>query len=585
MVGRHHIKASVSPNFVHDSADSMTEKRKTDIMQNLEMDPNQYQHGISLDLLFTNKQIYDSFRSSIGSKNSGIEIIRVLNSNKIRANRTILEVKLSGIDQKMAMKCVDCEITMADNETTVVESIAQKEVQMFDELPDTIRGLFVEKYAHGRIWFGSTSYEVILMESLYPIDVDQACLKQDFKAAKTAQLLWISQAFNMLKMIHDAGYSHGDAHLGNILWTKGIGQGDMKFINLERMINLNQRGMDNAGKAVRKLGDVGFLLFRNNLIYQGINKAIVTIDVESLHTRLKTIQEKTPNNILFLDDTLPYTQKYTGYGTWNLAYSKSQWKSANETQFRKISENEFEAKLNAFVKGMTDMSYTEKVFYYLISEINKTHEESMSVTVNIDDNDLRIPVNPHQIEDPQTNRQSVVYGYQNASGPTSSSTTSTSKTSTTNSTTTTSRSQMNEFVDHQISYGGQFIYTPFDVPNSIPKERVFWSVFRRNYNSGRVLIIASDGKSAVELDTSKAYQMFLLMTPSNRVEDSQLRFSYGLTNNSLMLYRDDTSNQGGLILAGTILDSGNATYGRLSIINTTSSTSALRSRYAFSRYA
>jgi hypothetical protein len=404
MVGRQTMKVGIHEKFREDSLEQLKRKTPTDIYINLARGTLAYKHGIKLDLIFTDKTVYDKFRMrrdtpsqtddttdqvSSGRPEPDIKINKVLNIDFNRSNRTILEVKFKGFENTMVLKCVDFRLKDIVDKTT--ETLAQQEIKAYDALPNTIKHLFVEKYAHGRIWFDKTSYEVILMEQMFPVDLEQAFLQTEYKIGEIVQLKWMAKAFELLHEIHQAGYSHGDPHAGNILWTDGIGLGKMKFIDIERMFCLKLGDIDNETKAIRKLSDIGYLLFRNQLIYQGIINIDPEYDFEIncklLHARLRRIKSNLPRDTVFLDETLPYTNDFINAGVWSTAISKSMWEDSNPSQYKKMATDEFGRNLDIFISKMSDPAYLEKVFHYTIMEINRSELRSSG----IDEQDMNAP--------------------------------------------------------------------------------------------------------------------------------------------------------------------------------------------------
>jgi hypothetical protein len=402
MVGRYTLKVSLQNDFKSNSMGAIRNKNPTDVFIKLSRGNLAYTCGIKLDLIFTDRRIHDAFEAQYDNPNPSrtdqkpepdFQVNKVLNIDLGRANRTILEVKVKGVEKTMVLKCVDCKFKDAVDNS--VETIAQQEIKAFDSLPESLKGVFVEKYAHGRLWFDNSSYEVILMEQMYLTDMNQAFIQTEYKLGDIQQLKWMAQAFGLLQKVHKAGYSHGDPHAGNLLWTDGIGQGTMKFIDPERMLNLTRNGIENETKAIRKLSDVGYLLFRNQLIYQGIITEDPAhdfeISCEILHMRLKLIKSHLPESFVFLDDTLPYTNDFINSGIWSIANAKYMWEDGNPTQYQKLTTEEFGKNLDDFIANMSDPAYIEKVFHYIIMEINR----SVLKVVRIDDKDLDIPKVQH----------------------------------------------------------------------------------------------------------------------------------------------------------------------------------------------
>ena len=395
MVGRHTMRVTMDVDFRLNSRDAMQRKVPTPVYLVLERSSA----AIYLDLIFTDRSIHDKFQLLYDPNHPdtrpGITVNKVLNIDKARLNRTIFEVRINGIDKIMVLKCIDSKTKNIEDESVV--TVTQQEVKAFEALPDSLKGIFVEKYGHGRLWFGVFDHcEVVLMEKMCSTDMHQAFTQvkydRDNIDSVSEQLKWLAEAFGLLHKVHKAGFSHGDPHPANLLWTDGIGQGTMKFIDPERMLNLNVEGTDNETKAIRKLSDVGYLLFRNALTLLGLSPDL-HIECDTLHKRLKRIKSRLTESFVFLDDTLPYTDYYEFAGVVSIEGSKQQWRRNNPTQYEKMKTEDFGKNLDDFILNMSNPQYLQKVFHYIILEINRA---ALKFTT-IDDKDLDVPHYPGQV--------------------------------------------------------------------------------------------------------------------------------------------------------------------------------------------
>ena len=213
MSGRHIMEVHVNGNEFMQASTSVLmgipAENRTEIFQKLVRERGELRNGILLDLIFTDDNMYRTF-----SDKCEIKMIKAINLDKTRSERTIIEVVVEGIAQPMVLKCIECKIkptSMKENKRGI-ETIMQHEVSAFDSLPEGIKHVFVKKYAHGRLWFDKTSYEVVLMEKLCPSDLNLALTQHSFNQDTPDQYGWLAQAFGLLHTIHKAGYSHGDAN-------------------------------------------------------------------------------------------------------------------------------------------------------------------------------------------------------------------------------------------------------------------------------------------------------------------------------------------------------------------------------------
>ena len=153
-VGTRIMKATINVNsFIRESLHALRGENPTEIYKKLCKGTSNYRtFGIMVELIFTNQQSW----GKLGDKCS-IDIIKVLNLAKDRSERTILEVKIEGIDRPMVLKCVECEAS--EIRAGRVLTLAQREIIAYDALPTNLKEVFVVKYAHGRLWFDNSSYE------------------------------------------------------------------------------------------------------------------------------------------------------------------------------------------------------------------------------------------------------------------------------------------------------------------------------------------------------------------------------------------------------------------------------------------
>ena len=358
----------------------------TEIYQKLLKGNKGYKNfGIMVDLIFTNRQSWEK----LGQKSS-IEIIKVLNLAKDRSERTILEVKIEGIEKSMVLKCVECEAN--DISTGRVLTLAQKEIIAYDALPTHLRDIFVEKYAHGRLWFDNSSYEVILMEQMSGPDLYTGLMQIKHKKDNIEQFVWLAKAVKLLHRIHIAGFFHGDAHTGNLMWSDGNGKGALKFLDPERMVNMNVDRCDNTTKAIRKMCDLSQIFFFNPMSVYSLTppRRIEKINFKLLNARLKYIRnkltERSQYNFFPLDELFPYDTAVAYTGISDINRIRAQLMTADFTQYRNLNEEKFNDMFDRFTLALADPLYAKRVFNYIIYEINKS-----TTNARIDEVDLNVP--------------------------------------------------------------------------------------------------------------------------------------------------------------------------------------------------
>jgi hypothetical protein len=396
-VGSKAMRVSIDiPSFKRESTAAIGRNPLTEIYKNLISEGDGFTPpDIFVQLTFTDVNFWNVFKSK-----DNIEVIRVLNLDKSRYERTILEVRVKGIENPMVLKCI--ETRLKEIVSGNVQTITQQEIMAFDRLPQNLKNHFVRKYAHGRLWFTNVSYEVILMEKLSAVTLRGALtgVSIDFKN-NTAdpvpkQFVWLANAFGLLHRLHVAGWSHGDSHADNIIWP--IGSNDLKFIDPERMLDMNELDNgspkhDNETKAIRKLGDIYQLLFVNDLAIFGLNPRPTSYDlrVDLLHSRFKEIKAALASvgieSSFSLDDTIPYHYGFRGAGINKIEDVKLFLRNFDREQYKKFSSADFHVKLDEFTLKLSDPVYLQKVFIFTIMELNKSVQNAP-----IDESDFSFPI-------------------------------------------------------------------------------------------------------------------------------------------------------------------------------------------------
>jgi hypothetical protein len=398
-VGSKAVKVSINiPDFKLKSAEALKRSSQTDIYKNLIKIENGYDYYDKyLQLIFTDVEIWGKLKGK-----GNIDVIRVLNLEKERHGRTILEVNFKGIDKPMVLKCIETELKeiVFGN----LQTITQQEIMAFDGMPQELKPIFVRKYAHGRLWFTSSSFEVILMEQLSKRTLGDSFVETSIRFQTNdqdpipRQFVWFSKAFELLHRLHIAGWSHGDIHAENVLWTSD--GNELKFIDPERMLYIGDMvddpsKIDYEAKAIRKLCDIYQLLFTNRLALSGLKYRTYNLRVDLLHTRFKAIKAALISggieSSFSLDDTIPYHYKFRLAGVDPIEKIKPILKDINPSQYQKFKNPDFHKKLDDFTLKLSNSDYLQKVFIYTIMELNKSMQGSP-----IDKDDLKFPASLKQ---------------------------------------------------------------------------------------------------------------------------------------------------------------------------------------------
>jgi len=301
-----------------------------------------------------------------------------------RHGRTILEVEANG--QKMVLKVVNAVFkTMIDGH---VETPTQQEVRSFNLIPDTLKGIFVENYAHGRLYVDETQAEIILMEKMCKTELSKAIGSDDYTYAD--KMKWWTQVVYTLNKMHNAGWTHGDCHFTNILFTQAVGVGALKWIDPERMTDLST--VNHKQAAVSKLQDIYYVLLHNNFVgYRTPRRDALLVDYVKLHQRLKAIKTIAVKEPTWLSDIIIFDLEILGIMTKD-GYFDSRItlellsKLQIHEQYRYVDSVDF----SGFMNKLTDIYYLDNVLHYLILQINKTFTANF---MDITTEDLNIPSN------------------------------------------------------------------------------------------------------------------------------------------------------------------------------------------------
>jgi hypothetical protein len=335
-------------------------------------------------------------------------MIKTINMEKYRLERTVIEVSFEDVSETYVLKCIKNTTKQSENhdQDEKTQTVAQSEVAAFDSIPDELKHVFVQKHAHGRLLFQNASFEVILLEKMFPVNLNTALTLDKAVREPNTAYEWLAHAFGLLHKMHSAGYAHGDSNCQNFLWTTGIGEGTMKLIDLERTRNLKSISsdgspmFDNVSKAICKLNDISTLLLKHSLAdarrRDARGRLHILIDYEDLHRRLKLIKSHLPGPQyinsrvgVFLDDLLPCNDLITDccIDTRRLRNAVEYLQQTNTSQFEKMMEPQFDENLNEFTSELSNPSFLKRVFEYMIKQLRKIDIEDET----IDEYDEDIP--------------------------------------------------------------------------------------------------------------------------------------------------------------------------------------------------
>jgi len=314
-----------------------------------------------------------------------LKIIRVIDMAKERLGRTILEVDVSG--ERIVLKVVN-----AMNKVTINDSIhtpTETEVHAFDMLPTTIKPLFVKKYAHGRLFLNEYTPEVILMEKMFPVDMQHLVAVTNRSFTLQDKMGWWVKAIESLLKIHRAGFFHGDCHLGNILFTDDLGKGNLKWIDPERMISIN--GLDEKTKAAYALQEIYHILIHNLYVIVRTNLPLDKMDFGKLSDRLFIIKNRLnteDRKNFMLPEMIIFDQNIRGNGgqldkVFMDAIKMGSIRMGRQNQYDLLGTVDYDS----FLEKLTNVYYLENVVEYLINQFNKAKLGDMSVRSD----DLTIP--------------------------------------------------------------------------------------------------------------------------------------------------------------------------------------------------
>lgn len=218
---------------------------------------------------------------------------------------------------------------------------------------------------------------------------------------------WWAQAIEKLIMIHDANWTHGDCHLGNILFTTDVGVGELKWIDPERMTDISKVNSKQA--AVSKIQDIYHVLLHigyvGSRLSGGVN-TLFTVDFNKLYQRLKAIKNSVPSlrstiwlsDIIMFDNNIKGIMGKDGNGTSRITLELLKV-IENHEQYKFVDQIDF----SSFLRKLTNKYYLDNVIHYLIRQID------MALTPNhmaITQEDLQIPS-----ETPSSRMQAVQNPY------------------------------------------------------------------------------------------------------------------------------------------------------------------------------
>jgi hypothetical protein len=412
VVARRVLDVRVMPNFKADSV-MINEEKQTEMFLWLCEKQN-----CVVSLYVTDrylKQYIDEF------KINDMRVYKAVNMEKSRQGRTILEVSIGENDFKSVLKCVEERIAVSRYATeleVVTKTTMQQEVNAFDNLPPSLKLYFVQKLAHGRIWFriaGTTkdiSFETILMAMCFPNDVSYTLWEMSQTDKGTALKLW-AKAIRTVQSVHTHGYAHGDANLSNFLFSyEGLSPAQvsdfekipgiskfagrpLKMIDPERMQELtkfvsNEENSPNGMAYVNLylMNDFYEIIFKHILFgcFNGQYNGFTRFD--QLQVRMQAIYDRLEDHLkkdFYLHDCIIFDYSQIAMAAArNHVELFGQLQKKHPTRCQIIASKLLD--IDVFLGLLCEPSYLHKNVTYLLGQI-----ERMKVTTEIIPQDLIVP--------------------------------------------------------------------------------------------------------------------------------------------------------------------------------------------------
>ena len=348
------------------------------------------QAQLKLDVRFTDSLI-GMFCKDIPS----LKVVNIIFMANEKMGTTILEVEVHS--KRMILKCVNTEIKMGTKKDDL-QTYMQQEIESFQNIKDYTE-LFVSKYAHGRLFIIGTGYscEFILMQKMCQTPVGFSIYNH---RDKTTKFQWWIEGIRKLISVHRAGFAHGDSHLDNLLWEDGVGMGEMKWIDMERMVNIKTCSQQKKNALI--LQDIYHILMHNSyfasLVDPSNNANIVIpgMNIENLHRRLLLIEGESKDNRLFhLPDIIIFSEYFRKSIINDDLMVTLQ--HSNPTQLHRMSA--FKTFEPILIK-LTNLEYLEKVITYLAKQCWK----GMHNQFDVSHEDLNFPILNDPLPTPRRDR-------------------------------------------------------------------------------------------------------------------------------------------------------------------------------------